>query len=147
MFIGQFRYSLDSKGRVVIPLDYRKQMGTNVVINKGFEKCITIYTVSGFDDFVKNTVEPLSNFRESDRKIKRFIMGSAFNREIDYQGRITLDKSLIDYAKITKDVVICGAVDCIEIWAADEWENIDRARDDEIVEIGNDIANRLSNGK
>ena len=146
MFIGQYKYSLDSKGRVVIPLDYRKQMGTNVVVNKGFEKCITVYTVSGFDDFVKKTVGSLSNFREDDRKIKRFIMGSAFNKEIDYQGRITLDKTLIDYANITKEVVISGSDDCIEIWSADAWENVEKLRDEEIISIGNDIANRMING-
>lgn len=147
MFMGQFNYSLDSKGRVVIPQEFRKLMGTNVVINKGFERCVTIYTISGFDDFVKRTVASLDPLREDDRKIKRFIMGSSFNKEIDGQGRVTLDKSLIDYAKINKEVVVVGNDDCIEIWDVNEWENVDEQRDQQIVSIGNSIADRNLNAK
>ena len=121
MFMGQFNYSLDSKGRVVIPQE--------------------------FDDFVKRTVASLDPLREDDRKIKRFIMGSSFNKEIDGQGRVTLDKSLIDYAKINKEVVVVGNDDCIEIWDVNEWENVDEQRDQQIVSIGNSIAERNLNAK
>lgn len=147
MFIGQFNYSLDSKGRVVIPLEFRKLMGTNVVVSKGFEHNITIYTISGFDEFVSKTVASLDPLREDDRKIKRFILGSSFNKEIDTQGRVTLDKALIDYAHITKEVMVVGNDNCIEVWDVNEWENVNNERDMEIVSIGNTIADRNSNGK
>jgi len=53
MFIGQYRYNIDDKGRLVIPQEYRKELGERIVINKGFEKCITIYPLDVWNDVVE----------------------------------------------------------------------------------------------
>ena len=53
MFIGQYKYNLDEKNRLVIPLEYRKELGNKVVINKGFEKCITIYPIDVWNELVE----------------------------------------------------------------------------------------------
>ena len=53
MFIGQYRYNVDEKGRIVIPIEFRKQFGGAVIVNKGFERCITIYTTSDWNKAVE----------------------------------------------------------------------------------------------
>lgn len=142
MFMGQYRYSLDNKGRIVIPLDFRRQMGTSIVVNKGFEKCIIVYTVDTWEEFV-GTIGSLNDFSEKNRQYKRLVMSSAFSKEIDYQGRVMLDKSLIEHAKITKDVIIIGSDKVIEIWDPVIWQEVEKNREEELVNFGNEIAEQM----
>ena len=145
MFFGQYRYNLDSKGRIVIPQEFRKQMGTNCVVSAGLEECITIYTYEGWQKYVESSISNLDDFDEKSRELKRLLFSCAFPKEIDYQGRVTLDKSLIDYANITKDVVILGTINCIEIWASEKHSELFANRSSQAIALGNLIAERKRN--
>ena len=145
VFFGQYRYNLDAKGRIVIPQEFRKQMGTNCVVSAGLEECITIYTYDDWQKYVEKSIDGLDDFDEQAREFKRLLFSSAFPKDIDYQGRVTLDKSLIDYANITKDVVILGTINCIEIWAAEKYSERFQERSTKAIALGNLIAERKRN--
>ena len=74
--------------------------------------------------------------RSENRQFNRYFMSSAFQKEIDSQGRVNIDNILIEHASIKKECVIIGAGNVIEIWAKDKWDIIESGRDqlDEISE-------------
>ena len=138
MFIGQYKYNIDEKGRLVIPSDFRKILGQTVIINKGIEKCITIYQESEW----KTISEKITNlaFTKSDnRKFSRYFFSAAFKKDFDSQGRINLDDVLIEHAKIEKECVIVGAGNVIEIWSKTKWEEQEEMRANEFDDISENI--------
>lgn len=141
MFIGQYKYNLDEKNRLVIPLDYRKELGSKIVVNKGFEKCITIYPLDVWNEVVEK-MSSLAINQKDNRTFARYYMSSAFYKEFDSQGRITLDEVLRKHAGITSDnksCVVAGANRIIEIWNSDAWEAIEAERDEKFSDISENI--------
>ena len=138
MFIGQYKYNLDDKGRIVLPSEYRRELGQGVVINKGIENCITLYSLSEWEKQVSK-VTNLNFTHKDNRAFNRYFLSSAFNKEIDGQGRIKLEDNLIEYANITKECVIIGAGNMIEIWSLDNWRREEEARDEEFERISESI--------
>lgn len=121
MFFGEYQYKVDEKGRVPLPPKFRQEMKKEgVILTRGMEKCITVYTVDEWkrvsDNLTARAVSPASL-----RKLNRFIFGFAFGVSFDGQGRITLPVSLRDYAKIGDTAIVVGANNCVELWNEDEW--------------------------
>jgi MraZ protein len=122
MFIGEFEYRVDEKGRVPIPPKFRteelKQEG--VVLSPGMEKCITVYPVSEWkklaDTLTSSTIIPSKL-----RKLNRAIFATAFNAELDSQGRIMVPAQLRQYAGIDEEVVMAGANSYLELWSKNQW--------------------------
>lgn len=137
-FLGQYKYNLDSKGRIVIPNDYRNILGNRVVVNKGIEKCITVYPE---DEFARQAerISQLAFTQKVNRSFKRYFLSSAFKKELDSQGRINLEECLIEYAGIKKECVIVGAGNVIEIWNAEDWAVVEEERNSNLEDISEDI--------
>ena len=135
MFIGQYQYNIDDKGRLVIPQEMRKKLGTEIIINKGIENCISVYKLSDWEELVAK-ISSLPFNRSENRQFNRYFMSSAFQKEIDSQGRVNIDNILIEHAGIKKECVIIGAGSVIEIWSKEKWDIIESGRDqlDEISE-------------
>lgn len=138
MFIGQYQYNIDDKNRLVIPQEYRKELGTQIVINKGFEKCITIYPLQAWQE-IADSLSTLSINSKDNRTFTRLYTSSAFFKDFDSQGRIKIDDVLKEYAGIKKQCVIVGANKTIEIWSLDGWNSVEEERDDQIVNISEKI--------
>lgn len=138
MFIGQYRYNLDDKGRLVIPQEFRKQLGSELIINKGIETCITIYKLTDWEKLVEKITDLPFNQREN-RLFSRYFLANAYQKELDNQGRINIDIDLIKYSEITKECVIIGAGNVIEIWAKDKWEAIDASRSQDLDDISENL--------
>ena len=135
MFIGQYQYNIDDKGRLVIPQEMRKKLGTEIIINKSIENCISVYKLSDWEELVAK-ISSLPFNRSENRQFNRYFMSSAFQKEIDSQGRVNIDNILIEHAGIKKECVIIGAGSVIEIWSKEKWDIIESGRDqlDEISE-------------
>ncbi len=118
---GEYRYSMDAKGRVSIPFRCRDELDSVVVVSKGIgEKCLYVFAQSEW----KKLEEKIGSFPISDAKarvVTRFFAGGASECEIDKQGRIMVPSYLREYAFLEKDVVLIGAVNRIEIWDAEMW--------------------------
>lgn len=123
-FYGQYRHSIDEKGRVSIPSAFRYllmgQRGS-FFVNRGFEGCIIAYPEEKWDGVVQ-MVKSIPLDDENTRWFKRQFFSAAKEVSTDQQGRVLLPQFLKDYAKIATDVVVVGVADYVEIWDAQTWD-------------------------
>ena len=121
MFLGEFEYKIDEKGRVPLPPKFRRELKDGVILSPGPEKCIVLYSVSEWRKLAaKLTGGPV--VRDKLRKLNRALFSTAFSLYIDGQGRVALPVPLRDYAEIDNEVVIAGANTYIELWDKEQWE-------------------------
>lgn len=120
MFMGEYHHSIDEKGRVVIPTKFRLELKDNFVIAKGLEKCLYIYSNDEWNKIV-NKLNTLPFTKKDARTFIRTFFSGASSCELDKQGRINITSPLIEYAGLNHDLVIIGAMDRVEIWDKDSW--------------------------
>lgn len=122
MFVGEYEYRVDQKGRLAIPAKYRKYFSEGLVLAKGFEKCLEAYTLAEWEKVSRVfTQQPLT--RSKARRVNRFLFASAFVFEtLDNLGRIVVPSPLRRYAEIGEEAVIAGVGNCLEIWSKALWE-------------------------
>ena len=127
-FIGEYTYSLDSKGRVNIPSKFRHTLSTDnqntFVITRGLDSCIWVYPLVQWKEIEEN-LRKLSSLSRIHRAFVRNTARYATPSTYDKQGRINLTPSLIDFASLKKDVLIIGMVNKMEIWDPDELNKAD----------------------
>ena len=128
-FIGEYSYSLDSKGRINIPSKFRKALSNDndntFVITRGMDSCVWVYPLIQWKD-IENNLRNLSSLSKIHRAFVRNTVRYATPSTYDRQGRITLPPSLINYAKLDKDVLIIGMVNKMEIWNPRQLEMNDK---------------------
>ena len=122
MFLGEFEYKIDEKGRVPIPPKFRRELKEGVVLTTGVEKCITVYPLSEWKKLAA-TLTTASVTPSKLRRLNRAIFATAFSLNIDGQGRIALPIPLREYAEIEDEVVIAGANTYLELWNKEQWES------------------------
>lgn len=128
LFIGEYRHSLDPKGRVIVPAKFRDGLGDKFVITKGLDGCLFAYSKEEWTNFENKTKSlPLTN--KDARAFVRFFFSGAVECEIDKQGRILIPPVLRDYATLTKDLVVIGVSSRVEIWSQEKWDNYSEAED------------------
>jgi MraZ protein len=115
-FRGHFEYSLDAKNRLTIPAKFRAQFSDGLVLAKWLDPCVAIFTPEGFDRFQDSFIPEMHPLSADRRKLTRFFSGGSFDIELDSAGRVTLNAPLIEHAGISKDIVVIGAVDHLEVW-------------------------------
>ncbi len=124
LFRGQFKYSVDSKGRVSIPAKLRKHVSAEAndsfVMTQGTATCIDVYPLDQWSQF-ENKLLTLNPFKPNDAKFIRMILQHATEDTLDSQSRILIPQALLEYAGIEKDVLILGALKKIEIWNPDKY--------------------------
>ena len=121
MFLGEFEYKIDQKGRVPLPPKFRRELREGVVLTPGIEKCITVYSLAEWQRLAATlTGSPVA--RGKLRRLNRAIFATAFTLNIDGQGRIALPPPLREYADIEDEVVIAGANTYLELWSKEQWE-------------------------
>ena len=128
-FIGEYSYSLDSKGRINMPARFRQVLSKSnkntFVTTRGMDSCIWVYPLSQWLE-IETSLRSLSSLSKIHRTFVRNTARYATPSTYDKQGRITLSPSLIDYAGLEKDVLIIGMVNKMEIWNPQYLENTER---------------------
>ena len=122
MFLGEYEHSVDVKGRVAVPAKFRPQLETGLVITRGFERCLQVYPMEAWQ-MLSERVSALSLGQAEARQLRRLLFASAFDTELDKQGRILLPAGLREYAAIGEGAVVAGMNTYFEIWAKDAWES------------------------
>jgi len=122
VFLGEFEYKIDEKGRVPVPPKFRRELREGVVLTPGVERCITAYTPAEWKKLAA-TLTTGSVTPSKLRKLNRAIFATAFSLNIDGQGRIALPVPLREYAGIEDEVVIAGANTYLELWNKGQWES------------------------
>lgn len=134
MFYGEYRHTIDAKGRLFIPAKLREKLGEEFIFSRGFDKCICVYPMAEWERFTEK-IEELPVAKE--RHIRRYFYAGAYEGTIDGQGRVTLSQMYREFAKLEKDVVIVGNRSHLELWSASAWEEEQKFIDNE------DITNEL----
>ena len=120
MFLGTHEPRLDDKGRLVLPAKFRDGFSTDVVLTKGQDLSIVMWPLSEFQLYAQKIREASRNDARV-RSYLRVFFSSAFDEQIDKQGRITLPATLRDYAQLNRDVIVVGADTTVEIWDPKLW--------------------------
>lgn len=120
MFLGEYEHSVDVKGRIAVPAKFRAQLETGLVVTRGFERCLFVYPLAEWQA-LSERVSGLSVGQLEARQLRRLLFASAFDTELDKQGRILLPAPLRDYASIGEAAVVAGMNTYFEIWAKDAW--------------------------
>lgn len=121
MLMGEFNHSIDDKNRLIIPSKLRNELGNEAVITRGLDKCLFIYSKKEWESIVSK----LSNLpftKKSVRDLNRFFLSSASTIVFDKMGRVNLSQSLLNYANLTKECVIIGVNDRVEVWDKNEFD-------------------------
>lgn len=121
MFLGTHEPRLDDKGRLVLPAKFRDGFSTDVVLTKGQDLSIVMWPLSEFQLYAQKIREASRNDARV-RSYLRVFFSSAFDEQIDKQGRITLPATLRDYAQLDRDVIVVGADTTVEIWDPKLWK-------------------------
>jgi len=118
--MGEYNHSLDAKGRVILPADFRVELGESFIITKGLDNCLFIYPQSEWEQLsVKLRQLPLA--KTEARAFVRFFFAGARQVELDKQGRFLIPATLRQHASLKKDAVLIGVSNRIEVWSKDEW--------------------------
>ncbi len=120
MFLGEYELRIDHKGRVAIPAKFRDAFRAGLVLSRGFDKCLNVYTVGEWERAAEELVS-LPTTQLNPRRLARFTFSGAFDLEPDRQGRIILPPALRQYASINDEVVMIGSYTHLQIWAKDLW--------------------------
>ena len=123
-FIGTYNYNLDDKNRLTMPSKLREDLGVKVYVTLGLDKCLAIYPVETFEKIVSK-ISSLNSNDPRVRAYKRTFFANSYLCDIDKQGRIQLSKDLLGKCSITKDVVITGAEDCVEVWDKERYASLE----------------------
>lgn len=122
-FKGSFKHSIDQKGRLNIPAKFRRAPETaeSYIITRGLNACLYIFPVDEWEK-VENKLRSLAQTNPDALYYLRATLANAGDVQVDRQGRITLPPHLIKLAGLGKEVLINGALDRMEIWAPDKFE-------------------------
>jgi MraZ protein len=120
MFLGEYELRIDYKGRVAIPVKFREAFRAGLVLSRGFDRCLNIYTMVEWGK-VADRLSSLPVTRLNPRRIARFTFSGAFDLEPDRQGRVVLPLSLRQYAGINDEAVMVGSHSHLQIWSRELW--------------------------
>jgi len=132
-FLGEYESKLDAKGRFLFPAGFRKQLpggdassekqpaGVQFVMNRGFEKCLTLFPMHAWKP-IFDRITQLNDFDPKARAFRRYFLNGAITLEPDSAGRLLIPKNLMEYAGLEKQIVLASAVNKIEIWDKNQYQ-------------------------
>ena len=132
MLIGEFDHNIDKKGRMILPAKLREELGDSVIVNRGLDGCLYVYTKEQWER-VYQRLSTLPSTRKDARMYARMMLSKAAECEFDAQGRILIPANLREFADLQKDVVVIGQLDHAEIWDSEKWRIYNEAIDAESV--------------
>lgn len=138
MFVGEYHHTIDDKGRLAVPTKFRSSMKGGVVVTRGLDNCLFLYTQSEWEKLAQRLANlPIS--KTDTRAFARLMLAGAMDMKLDGQGRIIVPDYLRRYASLKKGTVIAGLYNRLEIWDRERWDEFTKKTE----KAGNDIAERL----
>ncbi len=136
MFIGEYKHSIDDKGRLAVPAKFRGDLDKAAVITRGLDHCLYVFTASAWQE-IAGKIKALPMTNPNARAFQRLMLAGAVEVELDTQGRALIPDYLREYAKLGKQAVVAGVYDRVEIWDEAAWvayKEKTEAQSDEIAE-------------
>ena len=120
MFIGEYQHTIDEKGRMAIPSKMRSNLGSGAVVTRGIDNCLWVFPKKQWQELAEKLASlPLTD--SNSRAFSRLMLAGAMEVEFDSQGRALIPNYLRTYAGLTKNAIVAGLFNRLEIWDAKEW--------------------------
>ena len=143
MFIGEYAHNLDAKGRIIIPAKFRDALNTTFILTRGLDGCLTIYSNDQWEKIFEK-LNKLPNTKKATRQYIRMLTSGATECSLDNQGRIQIPSFLSKPLNITKECVIVGANDHIEIWDQNTWNSYYEEASESFEEVAEELSELMS---
>lgn len=127
MLSGKSFHSLDAKNRLIIPHNHRLELGLALYATVGYDNNLIIMSKAVYEATAEKIAHSSSEFLEENRELRRDFFGNVAYCEIDKAGRILIPQYLLDLAGISKEVVIIGVYDKLEVWSKEAYEQAQAA--------------------
>ena len=122
MFLGTHSPRLDEKGRLILPAKFREQLEEGVVVTRGQERCLYVFTVAEFARLADQLRQAPVTSKQARDYLRVFLSGAS-DEMVDRQGRVTIPTALRTYAGLSRDCAVIGAGQRVEIWDAAAWDS------------------------
>ncbi|MBA2465438.1 MAG: division/cell wall cluster transcriptional repressor MraZ [Nocardioidaceae bacterium] len=138
MFFGTYTPRLDDKGRIILPAKFRDELAEGLVVTRGQEHCLYVWSLAEFGKITERLVEvPVTN--KAARDYVRMFFAGASDETPDKQGRVTIPPMLRDYASLSKDCIVIGAMNRVEIWDSAAWQTYSEAQEPAFADLSEDV--------
>jgi len=139
MFIGEYSYTIDEKGRLSVPVKFRPELELGCIVTRGLDHCLWVYSVNEWQKLAAKIAElPLT--QKDARSFSRLMLAGAMDLKLDKMGRVNLPQYLADYAGIKNKVVVTGVYNRLEIWPQEEWETFKKEMEDNSEGIAENLS-------
>jgi MraZ protein len=129
VFTGEYRHSVDDKGRIAVPAKFRALLAGGAVVSRWLDQCLAIHTRDGWDVLAAKVASlPITD--SGSRLFQRFVFAGAFEADLDRQGRVVVPAYLREMAGLGEEAVIVGSRDHAEIWSPARWDDYRRGLED-----------------
>ncbi|MBV8065426.1 MAG: division/cell wall cluster transcriptional repressor MraZ [Actinobacteria bacterium] len=121
MLLGTHEHTIDDKNRLTLPARFRSTFASGVVVTRGLDPCLVAFPR---DEWAasQSRIADLDTLSSEARALQRVVYANAVEGDLDKQGRMIISSRLKDYAGLTRDVVVAGVNDHLEIWDRAAWE-------------------------
>lgn len=138
MLLGTYSPKLDDKGRVILPAKFRDDLGKGVVVTRGQERCLYVFSEAEFERVYEKIREaPLTN--KQARDFQRMFLSGASAENPDGQHRITIPPHLRTYADLGRDLIVTGVGAHAEIWDAEAWATYAESNEDTYSDMQQEV--------
>ncbi|NMM25306.1 MAG: division/cell wall cluster transcriptional repressor MraZ [Phycicoccus sp.] len=138
MFVGTHTPRLDDKGRLILPAKFRGALAGGLVITRGQERCLYIFSTDDFNEFAGAALSaPITN--KDVRDFQRGLLSGASDEIPDKQGRVVVPAVLREYAGLSRECTVIGVGKRVELWDTAAWntylESTEQAYSDQAQEV------------
>lgn len=123
-FLGEYRHTLDAKGRLILPADFREKLAGGAYVTKALDGGLAVVTPPEFQRRSRAMLELAKRGHAERQAARAFAAGSRYV-ESDSQGRVAIPQALREFAELERDVVVVGVYNRIEIWNPEKWAAIE----------------------
>lgn len=138
MLVGTYDHRLDSKGRLVLPVRFRQELGAVVVCTIGIDRCISLYATEKWEKMLEK-LQQLPFSKGKSRDLMRLILSNASELQVDSAGRILVPSILREHAHLEADISLLGVNDHLELWDRNLWLEYRNRVMDVLPEIAEEV--------
>jgi MraZ protein len=138
VFIGEYKHTIDDKGRLMIPVKFRGDLAKGAVVTRGLDTSLFLFPKEEWDKLAQKLASlPLG--QSNSRAFARLMLAGAMDVELDKQGRFILPEYLRTYAGMQKSIVVAGLYNRLELWDAETWATYKQKTESEVGDIAEQL--------
>jgi MraZ protein len=130
VFLGEYQYTIDDKGRLTIPAKFRGLLVDGLVVTRGLDRNLVLYPLDEWAKLVAR-IEQLPYGDPEARNLRRLVFSGASDVEPDKQGRVNIPSYLLQYGRITREAIVVGVNAYVELWSPELWQSVREALENE----------------